>query len=292
MIAVVVPTCRPLRYLEFVQDWKALFHQHDVRLITVFDGDDPYVKDSGEDGKTFELRTIMGDYEDCITNHNGGVRNLGFAYVAKFLPDVETIITLDDDVIPMGDPIQDHLDILDSYGPTSWMPTCSEFTRGFPYAVREESEIVLSHGVWDGVADWDAPTQLVLGEQREVTFSKAIVPKGVLFPMCIMNVAFKRKLLPYMYQAPAAPDLGVGRMDDIFCGILCKREMDKLNWAAATGYSVVYHTRASNVFENLKKEALGIQLNETFWQGDESHPYFAGYRAKLDHWQMFIKSCE
>lgn len=233
----------------------------------------------------------MGKYADCITNHNGGVRNLGFAYVAKYLPEVETIITLDDDVIPMGDPIQDHLDALECRVPTSWMSTCSEYTRGFPYSIREESEVVLSHGVWDGVADWDAPTQLVLGEQREVQFYRGPIPRGVLFPMCIMNVAFKRCMLPYMYQAPASPELNVGRMDDIFCGILAKREIDRRDWAAVTGMSVVFHTRASNVFKNLQKEALGIELNETFWQGDESHPYFAQYRAKLDHWKMFIESC-
>jgi len=52
----------------------------------------------------------------------------------------------------------------------------------------------------------------------------------------------------------------------------------------------VNHERASNVFRNLKDEAPGIQLNETFWQGDEEHPYFKIYRKKLNIWQEFLKS--
>ena len=94
------------------------------------------------------------------------------------------------------------------------------YMRGFPYGLREEAECVLSHGTWEGVADFDASTQLLFGTPK-VTSRKMPVPKGVLFPMCIMNVAFKRKMVPYMYQAPMF--LNINRFADIWGGIETKK---------------------------------------------------------------------
>lgn len=285
MIAVVIPTIREDSYKVFLERWQPLFDKHKVSVIKVEDGEKPRVL-VGD--RFFSLEEIMGKYSDSIVNFNGGIRNLGFAYVAKFLPDVEYILTLDDDTRPIGDPIQDHLDALNSRVPISWFSTASEYMRGFPYKVRDEAEVVLSHGVWEGVADWDAPTQLVKGSHRPVDFPKAPVPKGIYFPMCIMNIMFKRKMLPWMYQAPPAPELNIGRTDDIYCGILAKREIDKQGWAAVTGYARVHHERESDVYKNLNAEAKTIELMESFWQGDESDPYFKIYREKLDLWQKFI----
>jgi reversibly glycosylated polypeptide/UDP-arabinopyranose mutase len=164
--------------------------------------------------------------------------------------------------------------------------------RGFPYGLRDEAEVVLSHGVWDNVADWDAPTQLVLGSKRPVTFPKMPIPKGVLYPMCGMNIAFKRKMLPHMYQAPFLVNkdgTGIGRVDDILCGIYSKKEIDKMGCAAVTGYARVFHERASNVFKNLKLEAASIELFEQAAVGDESHDYFKVYKPKLKMWQKFME---
>jgi hypothetical protein len=107
-----------------------------------------------------------------------------------------------------------------------------------------------------------------------------------------MNVGFKRKMLPYMYQAPPAPELHIGRTDDIFCGIWAKRVIDQNGWAAVTGYATVIHERESNVYKNLQQEALTIELMEGLWQGDESHPYFKIWHDKFDIWQEFIKTCK
>lgn len=281
-VAVVVPTIesRADIFDKFMAAWQPLFDQHKVHFIKVMDGEKPVV--NGESAKN-----IMGQYAACLSNFNAGIRNLGFACVAKELPDVEYIITLDDDCLPIGDPIADHLSALDSRVPISWLSTASEYMRGFPYATRQEAEVALSHGVWLGVADWDAPTQLVKGN-RPVSFYKGPVPKGTYFPMCSMNLAFKRKMLPYIYHAPWA--LGINRFDDIFAGIEAKRAIDKNGWAAVTGYAHVHHQRASNVFINLKNEAPGIELNETFWQGDEQHEYFKIYRGKQKQWQQFLKN--
>jgi len=279
MIAIVVPTIRPKLLKEFKEAWDPLIKKHNCKLVIVKDGEKPTVN-----GKT--AKEVMSKYTSTLTNFNAGIRNLGFAYVAKFLKDCEVIMTFDDDVAPIGDPIEDHLKALEKRVSVSWLSTTSEYTRGFPYGIRNEAEVVLSHGVWEGSGDWDAPTQLVMGEKRKVEFYKGPIPKGVYYPMCSMNLAFKRCLLPYIYHAPWL--MGIHRFDDIFAGILSKREIDKKGWAAVSGYARVNHKKASNPFKNLVNEAPGIMLNESFWEGDEKHPYFKEYRKKYKLWQEFI----
>lgn len=280
MIAVVVPTVRPDCLKVFLEGWSALFAKHQAEVVIVQDGDSPLVN-----GKS--VRQVMGDSTDLIFNRNDGVRNLGFAYVARFLPQVDVILTLDDDTQPLNDPIQAHLDALDKRFPLSWMSTASDYVRGIPYGVRNEAECVVSHGVWQGVMDWDAPTQLVKGN-RQLTFYQGTIPRGVYFPFCGMNVAFKRKMLPYMYYAPMGHRAGLDRFADIWLGVNLKRVCDENDWAIATGYSTVRHERASNVFKNLQKEARGLELNETYWQGNEDDPYFSVYRECRAQWRQWI----
>lgn len=282
--SVIVPTIRSESHKVFVEKWKTLFDKHDISLITIWDGDEPILE---VDGDKFSVKDIMGEYSDVIFNKNDGVRNLGFAYAYRQGFDV--LMTLDDDVYPNNnDPIQEHLDALSMRVPVSWISTASEYMRGFPYGIRHEKEVVLSHGVWQGVPDYDAPTQLVKGTTVP-DYYKGPIPHGIYYPMCIMNVAFKRELAPWMYQAPMGYKVGLDRFADIWSGIISKRAIDERDWAVVSGYSTVYHSRASDVFVNLKKEAPGLPLNETFWRGDETDPYFKIYREKLDRWQEFLK---
>lgn len=285
MIAIVIPSIRPESWKIFNEGWKDLIEKHKATLITVWDGENPILN---HDGREFTVESIMGNDSDLIYNFNDGVRNLGFAYVAKYLPQADYIITLDDDTLPYNDTIQDHLDALNSKVPVSWLSTASEFMRGFPYGIREEAEVVLSHGVWHGVADWDAATQLILGN-RPVDFYKGPIPKGIFYPMCIMNVGFKRKLLPYFYQAPMGKKVGLDRFADIWSGIESKKVIDSKGWAVYSGKAAVRHERASNVFTNLKKEARGLEFNEDFWQKEIDDDYFKMYAKNRKRWEKFIK---
>lgn len=275
MIALVIPSIRPKSYETFFRAWHELVEKHEAIFVKVEDGENPTVC-----GKT--VKDVMGKYSDLIYNFNDGVRNLGFAYVKRFHPEVDTIITLDDDVEPFGDTIQDHCNALQMTVPVSWMSTTSEYTRGFPYGIRNESEVVLSHGTWEGVKDWDAPTQLIRGNP-DVTFYKGVIPKGVMYPMCSMNVAFKVKALPYLYQAPMGPKVGIDRFADIWGGIEAKKDIDRLGWAVVSGYATVNHTRASNVFVNLQKESVGLSMNESYGQGS----YFKLFQEKRKRWEEF-----
>src|SRR5574343_1195837 len=274
MIAVVVPTIRIECLMSFQKAWKELFDKHDVERVYVFDGDEPCIQHNGN---------LVNLKSDLVYNYNDGVRNLGFLYIAQKLPDVEYIITLDDDTLPYKDTIADHVTALNMRVPLHWMSTASEYVRGVPYGVRDEAEVVLSHGVWYGVADWDAPTQLVLGN-RPLDFYKGGIPKGVFYPMCGMNIAFKRKMLPYMYYAPMGKRVGLDRFADIWCGIESKKVIDGNNWAVVTGYAAVHHNRASNVWKNLQKEAKGLELNENYGHDE----YFSLYADRREKWRDTI----
>lgn len=272
-IAVVVPTVREEKLQEFLLAWDSLFKKHNVMLYVVKDGKKPTV--NGE-----SIKSVMGKYSKLIYNFNDGVRNLGFAKAYKDGADI--IISLDDDVLPCGDTIQDHIDILNTRQPISWVNTVDDiYMRGFPYSVRNEAEVVFSHGLWNGVYDFDASTQLVLGAQQP-RHRKMPIPKGVLFPVCVMNVAFKAKVLPFYYQAPMFGD--INRFADIWSGIEMKRAIDNNNWCAVSGYAIVQHNRASNPFVNLVKEARGIGMNEEYGKDE----YFKLYQKNIKLWQQFL----
>ncbi|MCK9370952.1 hypothetical protein M0R04_13660 [Candidatus Dojkabacteria bacterium] len=259
-IAIVVPTIRMKESMPaFKEAWKSLFDKHQVELIVIDDtGDTPQVIHNGEKK---DLQS------DLVSNKCAGVRQLGFLYVAKHLPDVEYIFTTDDDCFPIGDPIQDHIDQLNRKVPISWISTAiNAFMRGFPYGVREEAPVMLSHGVWENTPDWDAPTQLLMPKDFKPEYYKGIIPKGIFAPICGMNVMFRREALPYIYFAPVGQYKGAERFDDIWMGLEVIKEFAKLNWAIVSGYARVNHLRASNVFTSLAKEAVGIRKNEEYWK--------------------------
>jgi len=287
-IAVVVPTNRPEQYQQFVRYWDPLFRLHDVDLFTVFDGDDPICKH----GKKEVLLSERIQWADLIYTHTDAVRNFGFLLALETLgKDIEMILTLDDDVYPIrgNDPIDDHLRALDQRVPISWFSTADRYMRGFPYGVREEAEVWVSHGVWEGVHDYDGPTQLVLGNPP-AKFYKGPIPKGALFPCCGMNLAWKLDATPWMYFAPMSKELGVQRFADIWMGIWMKQRLDVWNKAVVSGYSTVWHSRASNVLNNLEQEARGIKFNEELWRLDtqqtseEFQPYYLLWSKCLAKW--------
>jgi hypothetical protein len=316
-VVVVVPSIREECLKRFMTLWKPLFAKHAVHLVVVVDGDDPYVihwGPMGADRREYAMGKVLEccgvkDSAGLIFNRNDGVRNLGFLAARRLACECEVILTLDDDCFPteaqgagstagrmpaaLGDPIQEHLDALNRKVPISWFAHAvladghraeAAYFRGFPYGVREEAEVWVSHGVWEGVRDWDGPSQLVNGNP-EVSFYKGPVPKGCLIPVCGMNLAFRIEALPWLYFAPMGKAIGVQRFADIWMGIRLKRALDEMGKAMVTGYSVIHHSRASNVFANLEQEARGILMNEEAWKGGAFAPYhkeLEGYAALYD----------
>lgn len=290
-LAIVVPTIRPDQYTRFVRAWSSTVEDHGARVVTVWDGDTPTCE-----GLT--AADILGDDADLIYHRSDVCRNLGFAFVARYLPDVDVILTLDDDVAPHGETIADHLRALSRRAPISWMSSSpSAYLRGFPYGVRDEAPVMVSHGIWYGNADWDARTQLENGNAPLSDFYRGPVPKGALMPVCSMNLAFRREALSYVYQAPMGPRASLDgqvwdRFGDIWGGISLKRALDARGWAMVTGEAACWHTRASDVQVNLKKEATGLEWNELYWQTEPHHPYFTVYAEHRARWERWVRRYE
>ena len=301
-IAVVLPTIRAETLPAFLEAWNMLFVKHNVDLIIVVDGENPVIKHYSRgvselvDIPVKEITKKELDTENLVSNFCAGVRQLGFLYIAKYLPDIEYIFTTDDDCFPIGDPIQDHIDQLNCKVPISWLSTSTNaFMRGFAYNVREEANVQFSHGVWDSVPDYDAPTQLLMPKDFKPEYYKGVIPKGIYAPICGMNCCFRRSALKYVYFAPVGTFRGAERFDDIFFGILLIKKFAVLNWAIVSGYAKVNHLRASNVFTSLEKEAVGIKHNEEFWKNPEGyngHPFFQEFREKTKKWHDLIVSLE
>lgn len=294
-IAVVVPSHRQELTDSFLKAWQPLFKKHDVELIIVYDAlEIPHIihYNQGVD-KNPTFRMYEPEEISLISNHCAGVRQLGFQYIAQNLPDIKYIITLDTDVAPIGDPIQDHIDQLNRRVPISWISTSTDaYMRGFPYGVREEAPVMMSHGVWETVPDYDAPTQLLTPKDFKPTYYQGVIPKGIFAPICGMNLAFRREALPYVYFAPVGQFKGCERGDDIWGGLMWIKKFAELNWAIVTGYAKVNHLRASNVFSNLEKEAVGIRHNEDFYKDLDNYkgdPWFDEFRDKTQKWYKLIK---
>ncbi|KAL9689160.1 hypothetical protein QQ045_033593 [Rhodiola kirilowii] len=137
------------------------------------------------------------------------------------------------------------------------------FVRGFL--------LLVSHGLWLNIPDYDAPTQLLKPRERNSRYVDAVmtIPKGTLFPMCGMNLAFDRELVgPAMYFGLMGDGQPIGHYDDMWAGWCIKVICDHLGIGVKTGLPYMWHSKASNPFVNLKKEYKGI-----YWQ-EELIPLF------------------
>jgi hypothetical protein len=140
----------------------------------------------------------------------------------------------------------------------------ADFVRGYPFTLREGVPTAISHGLWLNIPDYDAPTQMVKPRERNTRYVDAVmtIPKGTLYPMCGMNMAFDRELIgPAMYFGLQGEGQPIGRYDDMWAGWCTKVISDHLGYGVKTGLPYVWHSKASNPFVNLRKEYKGI-----FWQ--------------------------
>ena len=82
-----------------------------------------------------------------------------------------------------------------------WFDLGATLPRGYPYhTVRRDRRCVVNHGLWEGVPDHDAVTQLSLARHPTPhAFGDLTIPVGKFFPMCGMNLAFRPEIAPAMY---------------------------------------------------------------------------------------------
>jgi hypothetical protein len=184
----------------------------------------------------------------------------------------EYIITLDDDCYPQPDEapwfIERHLQ---AFRHDRWFRTIlGDEPRGIPYEHLGDLAVRLNHGLWSDVPDLDGPTSLVrMREARTAVLPRGhdVVPPGMAFPLCAMNVCYHRSVVPAAYNLLMGLDtIGLDRFDDIWSGVLLKRILDYMGWYATSGEPFVRHIKRSNPFANLRREALGIEIHEYLWE--------------------------
>lgn len=277
-IGIVIPT---IRNLDFLKSWKNEFK--DCIGIIVEDHKTKEIETPSKYfAKTYhytwsDIKKTLGKDEWIIPRKNAGIRSFGFLMSHRL--GLDFTMTLDDDCFPVPNQnfVKGHLENLSLIAPEKWFPSYPNknicYTRGFPYLVRNKKEVVLSHGLWTNILDLDAPTQLLNQNLKLDTNFPLIefIPENYYFPMCSMNLAFKTKIAPLMYFLLMGSDQngnqwGFDRFDDIWAGIFSKKIIDHLNMAVANGSPFVEHKKASNVFQNLKKEAAGIEINEEIFK--------------------------
>jgi Reversibly glycosylated polypeptide len=300
MIAIVVPTCRPDLYREFLVAWTHILRRHEAHLVTVWDGDEPHVEHVSPslESSRFSLLQVPEENRELFSRHTDAVRNLGFYYAALRIKRLTVLVSLDDDVLPAGDPIHDHLQTLsrrvsiDWFNPLSW--DTSIYPRGFPYGVRLQAPVMVSHGMWEGVPDLDAQTQLQHPDCTDFRgpYYRGPVPRGPFLPICGMNLAVSRDALPYLYYAPAGAGYpGWDRFADIFMGLRLKRVCDEKGWAIFNDGARVFHRRASDPNLNHSKERLSVSLNEVYWTGaipEEFQPFVTRHETYATKWRDLI----
>lgn len=277
MISIVVPTIRKKQIKKFLEAWKDEFK--DCKVYVIWDTPKGWK----------EIENDLGKDAWIISRKNAGCRIYGF--LKAYRDGADYIISLDDDCMPDSkDFVKTYIEALNRKVPTSWVYTLPEiWTRGFPYKLRRESQVMLHMGLWEGVPDLDAPTQLFVPlDNYKCSVKNKIVPKGIYFPFCSMNFGFRRELTPHLYFPLMGEGQPYDRFDDIWAGVLVKRYLDKNNYAVTYGKPYVRHDRASNVYTNLRKEASGLEVNEEFWKKMPKGDYFKKLKKAQKIWRSLF----
>mmetsp|Transcript_4069 Transcript_4069/g.8720 ORF Transcript_4069/g.8720 Transcript_4069/m.8720 type:complete len:587 (+) Transcript_4069:66-1826(+) len=272
---VVIPS---IRDLDFLDEWRPFLEG--FHLILVQDGDpDKYLKiPSWADYELYNRRDVeaaLGDKAWIISQKDASIRNFGFLVSRKKL-----VYTVDDDCRPAVGPDGKVVDAVKEHARNLLSPSTpfffntvydpyrsgSDFVRGFPYSLRAGVATAVSHGLWLHNYDYDAPTQLLKHDEKNERYVDATltVPKGVLYPLCSMNVAFDRELIgPAFMQGLMGVGQPWGRYDDMWAGWASKTVADHLGVGSKTGHPYIKHNKASNPFTNLLKEYKGLEWQET-----------------------------
>ncbi len=292
-IAIIVPSIRNACITTFIERWTPEFttSKYTVRVFVMEDNPNPTFTFSDAPGFPIihlswsDIEKTLGDKSWIIPRRSDAIRSFGI--LSAYNAECEYFITMDDDCYPsyrdgreVGYFLDTHLSHLTAYTDTEkiWINTMAGYKpRGYPYQSvtleKTYSTVAISHGLWVNVPDFDSVTSLA-HTKKDQYFDHArqlLIPEGKLFPLCGMNVAWKRDLTPIMYfLLMGQNDKGVyydyDRFGDVWCGIFMKKILDDLHMHAVSGQPVIHHERASNPFENLQKEAPGIKMNEQLWK--------------------------
>jgi reversibly glycosylated polypeptide/UDP-arabinopyranose mutase len=273
---LVVPSIREHSIHQFLNKW--LQHHWDL-VIVVEDNPTRTFKLEHYNTLSHEVQHVswaeidadLGDNAWIISRRDSAIRSYGFLLAHRL--GAEKIFTLDDDCEPIGNGfVVDHA--MNLYHTPKWVSSVpGHRTRGLPYHnTGKANRVMMSVGLWEGVPDYDAIQ--TLGEYPPIKQlpETRVMPLGQYFPICGMNLCFRREIAPLTYF----PLMGEGhpyrRFDDIWFGIICKKVCDHLGYMITCGKPYIHHTKASDPFVNLVKEAPGVKANEHFWEVIDAIP--------------------
>jgi hypothetical protein len=272
LVGVCVPTAREESIASFLDAWRPWFDRDDVLLFVhedraskSFEPDVPRIRHTAQE----DIAREIGKAEWIIPRGSGACRS--FPMYLAWKEGCDFIITLDDDCHPESSGGDRFIDgHLESFRRDRWFRTIAgDEPRGVPYERLGLLPVALNHGLWSDVPDLDGPTSLVrLREPRTFLLPRAheVVPPGMAFPLCAMNVCYRRVVIPAAYNLLMGLESnGLDRFDDIWSGLILKRVIDYMGWYVTTGEPFVRHRRQSDPFLNLRREALGIQIHERLW---------------------------
>lgn len=273
-VAIVVPTIRESSITDFLAAWQQEFR--DCTVVVVEDNAERTFQIGGANIQHYchqDIERDLGESAWIIPRKTDCVRSYGYFKAWQLQPDM--MITLDDDCYPnegQTDFVATHWARLNRAGATgAWVSTLDGIIpRGVPYEpqnTQRRRPCILNHGLWNNVPDFDAPTQMLhMRYPRELSWTDQTIPVGSYFPMCGMNVAIRPEAIPAFYfLLMGLEKYGFDRFGDIWAGVILKKIADHLGYSINSGSPAIKHLRASNVWANLRKEAPGLGINETFW---------------------------
>jgi hypothetical protein len=288
-IAVVVPTIREDCMQKFLAEWRD--ELAGARLIVVEDNPEQTFDIGGCEHYSWrDIDADLGASSWIIPRRTSACRSYGF--YRAYHGGADVIWTLDDDCYPeesrRGRYLEKLAERFGSLPDDSWHNTLPShhkmFPRGYPYDIRHEKQpVMVHHGMWSSHPDFDGLTQKANPDFRLLSDVRVErIPTGKLFPMCVMNLAFRAEMTPAMYmllmgcrQEPSGSRWGFDRFDDIWAGLFMKRIADHLGFAVTSGSPSIKHSKASNADTNIRLEAPGIKAHETFWRYIASVPLTA-----------------
>ena len=249
-VAAVVPTCRGFTVPKqsIPVDWY-IVHDQKRQPVSV-------------ENQSINVVDIVAPDEAMYGRRSDSIRSAGFMQAA--VDGADFILTVDDDCSIPIDWAERHVKAL-QLETHPWSYTVPGInTRGMPYEFKPY-RVAVSHGLWDGVLDLDAKTQLAspgLKPHRHSDYWSRIHPP---FAMSGMNVGFRREVLPVMYFPMMGDREPFDRFADIWCGVFSQAVLVRHGYAFVNGGSCVYHKRASDAFANRVSEAPGLIANEELW---------------------------
>lgn len=285
-VALVVPSIRENCLSDFIQAWRPTGLFERVQLFVMEDNPQKTfdVKSYGNEDIIHycweDIHKDLGGDSWIIPRRSDTVRS--YAYLKAYQYGYPFIMTLDDDCYP--EPGFEYLDEMHKKyltGRPYWFNTLNRVKpRGIPFNnVGDSRPVYVNHGLWTEVLDYDAPTQLAAPTEEEFSYDNRIVPQNSFFPFCGMNAMWRREATVLMYHLLQGSMMDVSmdvsmvpeklpfdRFGDIWCGLFMKVCADILGWNVSTGTPYIKHKRASNPFTNLRKEANGIEVNESLWE--------------------------